>query len=406
MEAARAACAEQGADVGTPVTVIVPTFNERDNVAELVARTANALAGWDAEILFVDDSTDDTAAEVERIAVDAPIPVRIIHRTENSGGLAGAVVVGLEAAASDVCIVMDGDLQHPPELLPVLLERHAAADADVVAASRYVGGGDTSGLGTAVRFGVSRVATWLTRAMFPRRLARSTDPMTGFFLVDRRQLDVAALQPRGFKILLEILARNDLRIAEVPMEFAERRHGTSKASLRQGATFLAHLARLRFGKMSLFALIGVIGAAANLGIMWGLTAAGVPYVWAAIIGAEVTIIGNFLLQERFVFADMRTDARALGIRFASSFAFNNVEAALRIPVMALMVENWHISSVFATALSLVVAFFARFLFHSLVVYAPQRRRKTDGAAAEPATDTAALRIIRAIDAEAMKPGEL
>ncbi|WP_091035816.1 glycosyltransferase [Microbacterium oxydans] len=406
MEAARGACAEQGADVGTPVTVIVPTFNERENVAELVARTAAALAGWDAEILFVDDSTDDTAVEIERVAVDASIPVRVIHRTENTNGLGGAVVVGLEAAASDVCVVMDGDLQHPPELLPVLLERHAAGDADVVAASRYIGGGDTSGLGTAVRFGVSRVATWLTRAMFPLRLARSTDPMTGFFLVDRRRLDLTALQPQGFKILLEILARNDLRIAEVPMEFAERRHGTSKASLRQGATFIAHLARLRFGKMSLFALIGVIGAAANLGIMWALTATGVPYVWAAIIGAEVTIIGNFLLQERFVFADMRTDARALGIRFASSFAFNNVEAALRIPVMALMVESWHISSVLATALSLIVAFFARFLFHSLVVYAPQRRRKGDDAAAEPPTDTAALRVIRAIDAEAMKPGEL
>nr|WP_225855867.1 glycosyltransferase [Microbacterium algeriense] len=392
--------------MGTPVTIIVPTFNERDSVAELVARTAAALAGWDAEILFVDDSADDTAAEIARVAADAPLPVRVIHRTQNTGGLGGAVVVGLQAASSDVCIVMDGDLQHPPELLPTLLARHADGGADVVAASRYIGGGDTSGLGTAVRFGVSRVATWLTRAMFPRRLARSTDPMTGFFLVDRTRLDLSALKPQGFKILLEILARNDLRIAEVPMEFAERRHGTSKASLRQGGTFIAHLARLRFGKMSLFALIGVIGAVANLGIMWGLTAAGVPYVWAAIVGAEVTIIGNFLLQERFVFADMKTDARGVGIRFASSFAFNNVEAALRIPVMALMVETWHISSVLATALSLIVAFFARFLFHSLVVYAPTRRRKGDQASSEPPTDTAAQRVIRAIDVEVMKPGEL
>ncbi|MEV4736351.1 MULTISPECIES: glycosyltransferase [unclassified Microbacterium] len=387
------------------VTVIVPTFNERDNVAELVARTAAVLAGREAEILFVDDSTDDTAAEVERVAATAALPVRVIHRTENSGGLGGAVVVGLGAAAHDLCIVMDGDLQHPPELVPALLARHAAGDADVVAASRYIGGGDTSGLGTAVRFGVSRAATWLTRAMFPIRLARSTDPMTGFFLVDRARLDLASLKPQGFKILLEILARTDLRIAEVPMEFGERRHGTSKASLRQGGTFIAHLARLRFGKMSLFALIGAIGALANLGIMWALTAAGMPYVWAAVIGAEVTIIGNFLLQERYVFADMRTDARALWVRFATSFAFNNVEAALRIPVMALMVETWHISSVLATALSLIVAFFARFLFHSLVVYAPSRRRGAD-AAAEPKPDTAALRVIRAIDAEVMKPGEL
>ncbi|WP_295100731.1 glycosyltransferase [uncultured Microbacterium sp.] len=392
--------------MGTAVTVIVPTFNERDNVAELVARTALALAAYDAEILFVDDSTDSTAAEVERVAADAPLPVRVIHRADNTGGLGGAVVVGLEAAQHDLCIVMDGDLQHPPELLPVLLGRHGEGGADLVAASRYIGGGDTSGLGTAVRFGVSRAATWLTRAMFPIRLARSTDPMTGFFLVDRSRLDLAALKPQGFKILLEILARTDLRIAEVPMEFGERRHGTSKASLRQGATFVAHLARLRFGKMSLFAIIGVIGAAANLGIMWLLTAAGVPYIWAAIIGAEVTIIGNFLLQERFVFADMRTDARGLGGRFAASFTFNNVEAALRIPVMALMVETWHISSVLATGLSLIVAFFARFLFHSLVVYAPQRRAKEDATTAEPKAETATLRVIRAIDAEAMKPGEL
>lgn len=396
---------EEGDQVVAEVTVIVPTYNERDNVAELVARTAAALAGRDAEILFVDDSTDDTALEVERVAADAPLPVRVIHREDNTGGLGGAVVVGLKAAASDLCIVMDGDLQHPPELLPSLLDRHDEGGADVVAASRYIGGGDTSGLGTAVRFGVSRAATWLTRAMFPIRLARSTDPMTGFFLVDRSRLDLDALRPQGFKILLEILARTDLRIAEVPMEFAERRHGTSKASLRQGATFIAHLARLRFGKMSLFAMIGVIGAVANLGIMWLLTDAGVPYVIAAIIGAEVTIIGNFLLQERFVFADMRTDARGLGLRFAASFAFNNVEAAVRIPVMSLMVESWHISSVLATALSLIVAFFARFLFHSLVVYAPRRRRKAD-AAGEPPVDTAALRVIRAIDAEAMRPGEL
>jgi dolichol-phosphate mannosyltransferase len=392
--------------VATAVTVIVPTFNERDNVAELVARTATALADYDAEILFVDDSSDDTASEVERVAADTEIPVRVIHRTENTGGLGGAVVVGLQAAASDLCIVMDGDLQHPPELLAGLVARHAEGDADVVAASRYVGGGDTSGLGTAVRFGVSRAATWLTRAMFPIRLARSTDPMTGFFLVDRSRLDLDALKPQGFKILLEILARTDLRIAEVPMEFAERRHGTSKASFRQGATFVAHLTRLRFGKMSLFALIGAIGAAANLGIMWALTALGVPYVWAAIIGAEVTIIGNFILQEKFVFADMRTDARGLGRRFAASFTFNNVEAALRIPVMALMVETWHISSVLATGLSLIVAFFARFLFHSLVVYAPARRGSAKAAVSEPKPDTAAIRVLRAIDTEAMKPGEL
>lgn len=394
--------------MSVPVTVIVPTFNERDNIAELVARTAAVLAESPAEILFVDDSSDDTMDEIARVAASAPLPVRGIHRDRNTGGLSGAVVLGLAEASHDVCIVMDGDLQHPPELLPALLARYDEGDADVVAASRYIGGGDSAGLGTVMRFGVSKAATAITKAMFLRRLWRSTDPMTGFFLVDRSRIDVDTLRPQGFKILLEILVRggerHDLRIAEVPLEFGARRHGTSKASLRQGATFLAHLARLRFGKMGLFAVIGGIGAVANIGIMWALTHLGMDYVLAAVIGAAATIIGNFVLQELFVFREERHLASRLWVRFASSVSFNGVEAALRIPVMAFMVETWHISSVIATAISLVVAFLARFLFHALVVYAPRRQRAD--AAGEPPVDTAALRIARAIDAEAMRPGEL
>lgn len=391
------------------VTVIVPTFNERDNVEQLIRRTAAALAGFRAEILFIDDSTDGTADAVARVAASAPLPVRVIHREHNMGGLGGAVVLGLREAAHEVCIVMDGDLQHPPELLPAMLARYARGDADVVAASRYIGGGDSAGLGTTMRLRVSKAATAITKAMFLRRLWRSSDPMTGFFLVNRTRIDVDVLRPQGFKILLEILVRagerHDLRIAEVPMEFGARQHGHSKASLRQGWTFLAHLARLRFGKMGLFALIGGIGAIINIGIMWVLVNAGMDYVVAAIIGAAVTIIGNFVLQELFVFRAERRDASRLWVRFTASVSFNSIEAALRIPVMAWMVEGWHISSVLATAISLVVAFFARFLFHALVVYAPRRRGKSD-AIAEPATDTAAMRVLRAIDAEAMRPGEL
>ncbi|GAA4480923.1 glycosyltransferase [Microbacterium panaciterrae] len=353
-------------------TVIVPTFNERDNIAELVSRVSDALAGRDIEILFVDDSTDDTPHVIRAIAVDAPVPVRVLHRDKPEGGLGGAVVEGIRAAAYDICIVMDGDLQHPPELLPEMIERYEDGDTDVVIASRYIGGGDSGGLAGAVRIGVSRSATTLTKAMFPIRLAGASDPMTGYFLVDRRKVDPAALRPNGFKILLEILVRSDVRVAEVPMQFGERLHGESKASFRQGLAFLKHLARLRFGKMSLFAIIGAVGALANLVIMWALTHFGMEYIWAAIIAAEVTIIGNFILQERYVFNDMSEDASTIGVRFAQSFTFNNVEAALRIPILALMVETWHISSILAAAIALVVAFFVRFVFHSLVVYAPRR----------------------------------
>lgn len=353
------------------LTVIVPTFNEAPNVPELVARLAVACKHLDCEVVFVDDSTDDTPRVIESLAAGAGLPVRLIRRDRPDGGLGGAVLEGMAAARSDVCIVMDGDLQHPPEDAPRLYERFLRGDADLVVASRYIDDGTAGGLAGRMRVGVSRAAALVTRAMFPIRLRACSDPMTGFFLVDRRRLDLSTLRPRGFKILLEVLARHQLRVAEVPFRFAERRAGDSKASLRQGARFLAQLTALRFGRMSGFALVGALGAVVNVLIVAALVALDVDYVIAAIVAAEVTIIGNFLLNERFVFGDMRSGASAGWVRFARSFAFNNAEAAVRIPVMALMVERLGVSSVVATAVTLAVAFIVRFTFHSLVVYAPR-----------------------------------
>lgn len=366
------------------LTVVVPTFNEAPNVAELVARTATALEGVDAEILFIDDSTDATPDVIAEVARTAPLPVRVLHRDDPQGGLAGAVIAGLEAAHADAVAVMDGDLQHPPEELAALYRRFAEGGVDVVVASRYAGDGDARGLSDRTRVAVSWMSTTLTKSMFPKRLKDVTDPMTGFFLVDRRRVAVDRLRPRGFKILLEILARHPLRVTEVPFQFAARQAGSSKASLREGMRFLSQLAALRFGKMSLFALIGAAGAVANVGIVWGLTALGVGDLAAMIIAAEATIIGNFLLQEHFVFHDMRGEASGVWSRFAKSFSFNNAEALVRIPITALLVSSWHISVVIATALTLTVAFVARFVFHSLVVYAPRKTR-----AAAPAARTAA-----------------
>ncbi|WP_345801215.1 glycosyltransferase family 2 protein [Microbacterium sp. AZCO] len=378
------------------LSIVVPTYNEAPNVEELVRRVAASTRGLETEVIFVDDSTDETPDEVRRVAASAPLPVRLIHREHRTGGLGGAVVEGFEAAQADICIVMDGDLQHPPEEIPAMWHRYRHGDVDLVVASRYAGGGTSGGLADNTRIMVSRASTALTRAMFPIRLKDVTDPMTGFFLVDRRALELSTLKPRGFKILLEILARKTLRVAEVPFDFADRHAGQSKASMRQGFHFLTQLTALRFGKMSLFAVIGAFGAVANLGIMWVLTHSGMGYVMAAIIAAEVTIIGNFLLQERFVFQDMRGEASGVWSRFAKSFGFNNAEALVRIPVLAFMVQTWHISAVVAAAITLAVAFFVRFMFHSLVVYAPRR-----------ATETARVRrLVDELDAQAMTPGEL
>ncbi len=378
------------------LSIIVPTFNEAPNMAELVGRIEHAVQGIDAEIIVVDDSTDDTPEVVRALAGTTSVPLRIIHRDERTGGLGGAVVEGFAAARSDACLVMDADLQHPPEDIPALWERFSAGDADVVVASRYHAGQADAGFADKTRVLVSKVSTAVTKSMFPVRLRDVSDPMTGFFVLDRRAIEAGTLRPRGFKILLEILARKPLRVAEVPFTFADRHAGDSKASVRQGIHFLSQLTALRFGKMSLFAVIGGLGAIANLAIVWALTTLGVDYLIAAIVAAEATIIGNFLLMERFVFQDMKGAASGGWVRFAKSFGFNNAEAIVRIPLVALLVETGHVSAVLATAITLVLAFFVRFVFHSLVVYAPRK-------AGEPSK---ARRVVEEIDDLASAPGEL
>ncbi|AXA96931.1 glycosyltransferase family 2 protein [Microbacterium sp. PM5] len=355
------------------LSVIVPTFNEGGNVAELVRRIGAALHDVDFEVVFVDDSTDDTPATIQAVAAATEFPVRLIHRDEPEGGLSGAVLEGFRNAQARWCLVMDGDLQHPPEDIPRMLDRAALGDVDIVVASRYVAGGTAGGLAGATRTAVSRTSTLLTKAMFPRKLHGCTDPMTGFFLVDRDTVDLDDLRPRGFKILLEILARRQMRIGEIPFAFATRFAGESKATFSQGMRFLTQLAMLRFGRMSAFALVGGVGAIANLIIMWGLVHLGMNYVSAAIIASEVTIIGNFLLLEYLVFADMRSESGAMWMRFLKSFAFNNVEAVVRIPIIPLLVQGAHIPSVLAAAITLAAAFVVRFVYHALWVYAPKRK---------------------------------
>lgn len=356
------------------LSVIVPTFNEGPNVAELVRRTSDALTGRAVEVIFVDDSIDDTPDVIRAVAASADIPVRLIHRDNPVGGLGGAVVEGIRAAESNRCVVMDGDLQHPPEVIADLLARAEEGDADVVVASRYIAGGTSDGLANAVRTAVSRASTLLTKAMFPKKLHNCSDPMTGFFLVHRDSLEVETLRPRGFKILLEILARKQMRVAEVPFSFAPRFAGESKASFSQGMRFLTQLTMLRFGRMSAFALVGGLGAVANLLIMGGLQLLGVQYLVAAVIASIITIVANFLALEYLVFADMREESGLMRHRFIKSFTFNGIEAIVRIPVIWVLVSQAHMPSVIAAALTLIAAFVVRFVFHALVVYAPKKSR--------------------------------
>ena len=193
---------EQRTPAARALTVVIPSFNERDNVTVLVGGLEEALRGTDAEILYVDDSTDDTADVVRELARTCRMPLRVLQREEPRRGLAGAVRDGMCEANGTYIVVMDADLQHPPALVPVLLRAAQDEAVDMVVASRYCGDGAASGLSSSLRRSVSSFSTVLARTCFPRRVGRvCSDPMTGFFCVRRESVDLDRLRPRGFKIL-------------------------------------------------------------------------------------------------------------------------------------------------------------------------------------------------------------
>ena len=229
------------------LSVIVPTFNEADNVEELLRRLDAALpTTLPAEVIFVDDSTDHTPAAITEAAARVALPVRLIHREKATGGLGGAVVEGLRATRAPWAVVMDADLQHPPSLVPSLYETGLRSGSDAVVATRYGDGGRSDGLESAYRRHVSTTAKRLAGVVLGGPIRTLSDPLSGFFAVRTAALRLDTATPIGYKVLLELIMRSRLtRIAEVPYRFGTRHAGTSKSTLREGMRYLRHLLVLR-----------------------------------------------------------------------------------------------------------------------------------------------------------------
>jgi dolichol-phosphate mannosyltransferase len=359
------------------VTIVVPTFNESANVRQLLRQITEAVpARLPCEVVFVDDSTDDTPEVIEKAAQDCPFPVTVLHREEPVGGLGGAVVEGLKAATSDWIVVMDGDCQHPPSLVPDLVATGERANAGLVVASRYIKGGSRAGLAGSYRVAVSRGATWLTKALFPRRLHGISDPMSGFFAIRRSAVTAEVLQPLGYKILLELAVRSRPHaVTEVPFVFQDRFAGESKSTAQEGFRFLRHLAGLRaaspVARMIGFGLIGLTGFVPNLLGLWALTAVGMHYIPAEILANQLGVAWNFVLIEHLLFRERRRHRRWWDR--AGRFALlANADLLLRIPLIALFVHQFHLGVLSATALALVTTFVLRFAATEALVYLPRR----------------------------------
>lgn len=306
------------------LTIVVPTYNERNSIAKLVREIECAIGqNLQYEILFVDDSTDDTLKVLGKLEQQFP-QVRHIHRT-NCRGLASAVEEGFRSAAGDNIIVMDADLQHPPSLIPLIMER--LRTAEIVIPSRFITGGSDGGLNM-LRKLVSWTARMIARLSI-KRLRYISDCTSGYFGLRRRVIDGVKLESIGWKILMEVLVKGTYgTVHEIPYTFAARSLGESKMGIREQWYYLLHVARLvrcnpddlRF---YLFCSIGLAGMWVNMLALTTLVVFFQTDVMIASVGASViAMLHNYFLNDRITWKERKKPAS--GRRFLQMFQFISI----------------------------------------------------------------------------------
>jgi dolichol-phosphate mannosyltransferase len=342
------------------VSIIVPSYNERDNIRPLMTRIAAALEGTDYEVIVVDDNSTDGTIDIVN-SLGGEFPVRLLVRTEERG-LSTAVIHGLRHAEGSIIGVMDADLQHPPEKLPELVK--AIEDgADMAFGSRYVPGGGVPHWST-LRKIISKGASLIAHLLLPAA-RRVRDPMSGFFMFRREKVDPDVLKPIGYKIALEILLLGGFEnVVEVPFIFEDRSAGASKLKAGTQIEYLRHVVSLmvRTGEMAFFLkfiFVGLTGTGVNIGVYWLLTrftGAFASLDWVAvIIGIEVSIITNFILNDTFTFSARRSGKTFIG-RLLKFNLICLTGAAIQWGIFMLFTRVFSVFDVLSDFIGIVIAF--------------------------------------------------
>jgi dolichol-phosphate mannosyltransferase len=292
------------------LTVVVPTFAERDNIAELVSRLTTVLSSIDWEVVFVDDDSPDGTSALAKTMASTDPHVRCIRRVGRRG-LSGACIEGILSSSAPVVAVMDADFQHDETLLPEMLK--AIGDgADLVVASRYVAGGSAAqGLSGIRRWG-SGLATAMARVLTGTEVS---DPMSGFFMIRRNVVEehAGALAGEGYKLLLDILwtAGKSLKVAELSYRFRERRSGESKLDALVTIDYLGLLFSKMFGgvlpvRFLMFGAVGLSGVAVHLLVLtYALSTLHLSFEWSQLAAVIVAMTWNFVINNRLTYRDVR-----------------------------------------------------------------------------------------------------
>lgn len=361
-------------------SLIIPTYKERDNienVVEILSQTLDEFIPGDYELIVVDDDSPDKTWEVAKSLTEEYPQLRVMRRQQERG-LSSAVVRGWQVARGRILGVIDGDLQHPPEVLTQLLTKMSEG-ADLALASRHVDGGGVSSWSVVRRF-LSRGAQVLGLVILPGVLGRVSDPMSGYFMVRRSSIAGATLNPVGYKILLEVIGRGNVRnIGEVGYVFCERQQGESKVTWKQYIDYIHHLVRLRLStgrvgrikqrinfpldRFVRFGLVGLSGVFVDMALLYLLSdpsTLGLSVTFSKLIAGETAIFNNFLWNDAWTFADVSTRQQEWHQRLKRFVKFNVICLAgllLNVVVLQLvlnfLIPNTYIANLIAIAVATI-----------------------------------------------------
>lgn len=355
------------------ISIITPSYNEEGNIVGVIKRTSTALGAISHEIIVEDDSTDLTPQKVREVM--NRYPVQLFHRDINKLGLAPAVLHGFANAKGKYLCVIDSDLQHPPEVIPKLLAKAKETNADIVVASRYIKGGSAEGLGSFLRKAVSLGTKFLAYLIIdPTR--KTTDPSAGYFLFKRSIIEGIKLDPIGYKILIEILARANVdKVVDYPYRFESRTENVSKSTFNQGILTLRHFWKLflevpKCGRFVKFALVGASGVVVNLGIAAiAKELGGLNEKISIAFGIGISILTNFLLNNYFTWRDLRAKSpKQWAGKVLMYYAGSGIGAAIQIGVSFAAIDFLGTHYLIADIAGILCAMLFNFFFSNFVVW--------------------------------------
>ena len=340
------------------LSIIVPTYKEAENLPEFIGAVRKSLKDVEYEIVIVDDNSPDGTGELAESLKDLHDNVKVIHRPRKMGS-ASAFVSGVKVAKGDIIGTLNADFQHPPEYLPAMLKR--IDEVDIVIASRYVKEGRVEGW-SFLRQTVSKGAGVLACIFLPR-VRCIKDPTSSFFILRRRIVENAQLNPVGFKILLEILVKGSYgEVIELPYTFKKRKAGKSKFTFKDYFVYLRHLLHLmkvsgEFKRIFKFCIVGASGMGVNEGLLWLLTERmGLFYMISALLSVESTILSKFTLNELWTFRDLRR--RGVMNALKRMLRFNVVRLiglTVNLTVLFLLTEFFGVYYLVSNLIAIVVA---------------------------------------------------